>query len=115
MYRMHQSLICSLKSHFPSTPTPEWSFQQKKSLTYQDEEWVKKVKLDQLLHLSDKGVFGVVHGVNVYTERSAGDDVHAVASKDAEDRWKRQAVLKYLDQVNVFFPNAYVTLKYKFS
>lgn len=39
-----------------------------KSLTGQDEERVKKVKLDQLLHLSDKGVFGVVHGVDVHTE-----------------------------------------------
>lgn len=39
-----------------------------KSLTGQDEEWVKKVKLDQLLHLSDKGVFGVVHGVDAHTK-----------------------------------------------
>lgn len=62
---------------------------KKKSFTCQDEDWVKKVKLDQLPHLSDKGVFGVVHGVNVHTERRAGDDVHAVASKDAEKRWER--------------------------
>lgn len=89
MYRMHQSLICLLKSRFSSTLTPEWSFQQKKSPTYKEKEWVKKVKLDQLLDLSDKGVFGVVHGVDVHPERSAGDDVHAVASKDAEERWKR--------------------------
>lgn len=74
-----------------------------KSLTGQDEERVKKVKLDQLLHLSDKGVFGVVHGVDVHTEWSAGDDIHAVASKDAEEILKRQTVVKYLDQVNTFF------------
>lgn len=88
-------------------------FSTTKSLTYQDEDWVKKVKLDQFLHLSDKWAVGVVHGVNVYTKRGAGDDVHAVASKDAEERWKRQ--VKSMDQVNIFFPKAYVTSKYKFS
>lgn len=72
------------------------------SFTYEDEEWIKEVKLHELLHLSDKGVIGVVHGVSVHTKRSAGDDIHAVGSKDAEKRWKSETVVKYLDQVNIF-------------
>lgn len=74
------------------------------SFTCQEEERIKEVKLNKILHLSDKGVIGVIHGVDVHTERSAGDDIHAVGSKDAEERWKRETVVKYLDQVKIFFP-----------
>lgn len=99
---MPRCLVCLLSS------TPEVFYT--KPFTWQDEDWIKEVKLGQLLHLSDKGAFGVVHGVDVHTKGSACDYVHAVASKEAEKRWKRHWLNIWCEYI---FPSAYAAFQSK--
>lgn len=47
---------------------------------------VQEVKFDHLLNICHERIRGMVDGINIYTESSAGHHIHAVRSKHAAKR-----------------------------
>lgn len=66
----------------------EWSLMSLHTNKYK--QGIQEIKFDHLLNICHERIRGMVDGINIYTESSAGHHIHAVRSKHAAKREEKR-------------------------